>query len=269
VSPIGDADLDRLADYTAGLLDAREHDRVSALIATDPAWRDAHTALLAAQPRLDAALAGLAEDPLPVDVAVQLDAALVREGRPADTGTPRKAPSRWRRVVLSTAAAAAVVAAAFGGIAVLSNGGALPGARSNSGGGGAGLAASPAEGFAQSGGTTVLHSGTDYTPQNLATALGNARADTATNPKDAMPRAPAAAGVDGALARLEDPQALQGCLAAIVAAHGGTPSVIDYARFDGRPALIVILATGDRHRIVVTGPACGINGPAELYSTLA
>ena len=52
-------------------------------------------------------------------------------------------------------------------------------------------------------------------------------------------------------------------------AHGGTASAVDYARFQGRPALIVILATGDRHRIVVAGPACGINGPAELYSTLA
>ena len=84
-----------------------------------------------------------------------------------------------------------------------------------------------------------------------------------------MPRAPAAAGADEALARLEDPQALRDCLGAIVTAHGGTASAVDYARFQGRPALIVILATGDRHRIVVAGPACGINGPAELYSTLA
>jgi hypothetical protein len=269
VSPISDADLDRLADYTAGLLDAREHDRVSALIATDPAWRDAHTALLAVQPRLDAALAGLAAEPLPVDVAAQLDAALVREGQPADTGTPRKAPSRWRRVVLGTAAAAAVVTAVFGGIAVLSNGGALPGVRSNSGGGGAGLAASPAEGFAQSGGATVLHSGTDYTPQNLTTALGGSRADTATNPKNAAPGPQAAAGADGALARLENPQALRDCLGAILAAHGGTAATVDYARFQGRPALIVVVATGNRNLVVVAGPACGINGAAELYSTLA
>jgi hypothetical protein len=268
VSPISDADLDRLADYTAGLLDAREHDRVSALIATDPAWRDAHTALLAVQPRLDAALAGLPAEPLPVDVAAQLDAALVREGQPADAGTPRKAPSRWRRVVLGTAAAAAVVAAVFGGIAVLSNGGVLPGARSNSGGS-AGLAASPAEGFAQSGGATVLHSGTDYTPQNLATALGNSRADTATKPKDAAPGPQAAAGADSALARLENPQALRDCLGAILAAHDGTASTVDYARFQGRPALIVVLATGNRNLVVVVGPTCGVNGPAELYSTLA
>jgi hypothetical protein len=273
VSPISEADLDRLADYTAGLLDQRERDRVDELIATDPQWRDAHAALLAAQPRLDTALAGLSAERLPVEVATQLDAALVREGQPADTRTPARARRGWRRLLVSTAAAAAALVAVFGGIVVLSNSGG-PASSTNSGqGGGAALSApSPAEGLADAAPATVLHTGTDYTPQNLSAALGagQGRKDAATAPRPAAPNgAQNAPGGDGALARLDDPQALRGCLAAIVAQHGGTPSAVDYARFQGRPALIVVLATGDAHRIVVAGPACGIAGAAELYTTMA
>lgn len=271
MSPISEADLDRLADYTAGLLDQRERDRVDQLIATDPGWRDAHAALLAAQPRLDTALAGLGAERLPVDVAAQLDAALVREGQPAATGTPVKARRRWRRLLISTAAAAAAVVAVFGGIVVLSNsGGPVRNSTANSGGGAAAAAPSMAEGLAAASPGTVLHSGTDYTPQSLTGALSPDRAKDAAGqaPVPAAPGVQNAPGRDGALARLDDPRALQGCLAAIVARHGGTPSVVDYARFQGQPALIVILATGDRHRIVVAGPTCGMNGPAELYTTM-
>ena len=270
MSPISGADLDRLADYTAGLLEQRERDRVDELIATDPAWRDAHAALLAAQPRLDVALAGLSAERLPVDVAAQLDAALVREGEPADTRTPVKARRGWRRLLVSTAAAAAVLVAVFGGIVVLSNSGGPAGTSTNSGGGAALSAPSPAEGLADAGPGTVLRSGTDYTPQNLSSALGAGQAkDTATGPHAAAPNAaPNAPGGDGDLARLDDPQALRGCLAAIVARHGGTPSVVDFARFQGRPALVVVLVTGAAHRIVVAGPACGIAGAAEIYSVV-
>jgi hypothetical protein len=127
-----------------------------------------------------------------------------------------------------------------------------------------------AEGLAAASPGTVLHSGTDYTPQSLAGALSPGKAKDAANapPMQAAPGAQNVPRDEGGLTRLNDPQALRGCLAAIVARHGGTPSVVDYARFQGQPALIVILATGDRHRIVVAGPTCGMNGPAELYTTM-
>ena len=69
MSRINDADLDRLADYAAGLLDPQEHRQVDELIRTDPTWRQAHRALADAQPRLDAGLAELRDAPLPTDVA--------------------------------------------------------------------------------------------------------------------------------------------------------------------------------------------------------
>ena len=275
MSPISEADLDRLADYTAGLLDQRERERVDALIATDPVWRDAHETLLAAQPRLDAALAGLGAERLPVDVAAQLDAALVREGEPTATGTPVKARRSWRRLLLSSAAAAAAVVAVFAGVVALSNSGGPTGSTTSNGyrgqGGGAALSAPGRPEGLSGGAATVLHSGTDYTPQNLSTALGaNQAKDAATGPQPAAPNvAQNAPGAAPDLGRLDDPQALRGCLAAIVARRGGTPSVVDFARFQGRPAVVVVLATGATHRIVVAGPACGLAGPDELYTTPA
>ena len=115
MSRINDADLDRLADYTAGLLDGQEHRHVEELIRTDPTWRQAHRALADAQPRLDAGLAGLRDAPLPADVAARLDAALATETGPADTGTVggKVIPMRrWRRAAAWTGAAAAAVAVA-------------------------------------------------------------------------------------------------------------------------------------------------------------
>jgi hypothetical protein len=67
--------------------------------------------------------------------------------------------------------------------------------------------------------------------------------------------------VPGSLQRLTDPDALVGCLAAVRAQHGGLVIAVDYAAFEGAPALIVLLdgATdgGGRRLVVVVGPACG------------
>ena len=85
MSPIDDDELDRLADYAAGLLDPQEERRVDELVRTDPAWRQAHQEIADAQPRIDAALAGLGPVAMPQDVADRLDAAFARETGPATT----------------------------------------------------------------------------------------------------------------------------------------------------------------------------------------
>ena len=69
------------------------------------------------------------------------------------------------------------------------------------------------------------------------------------------------------VSRLNDQRALGQCLAAIMSAYGGTPSVVDYARFNGQPALIVTLVGGGGRRIVVVRPECGIAGTAAIYTT--
>jgi hypothetical protein len=266
-------DLDRLADYTAGLLDGAQRVRVDDLIRTDPAWRQAHQALAAAQPRLEALLAGLGDTPVPAEVADRLDAALARETGPAGTGTAKvidlSRRRRWTRLAAATTAAAAAVAAILGGVVALSDR-ALTGTASQNAERAPAAAASPpstSQNLAASPPPALLHSGTDYTPQNLsALAAGDVKAAGAGGGGPAAPQMPDAAR-DGVLSRLDGQPALSECLAAIVALHGGTPTVVDYARFRGRPALVVVLTGAGPRQIVVVGPDCGVTGAAEVYHT--
>jgi hypothetical protein len=74
------------------------------------------------------------------------------------------------------------------------------------------------------------------------------------------------------LARLQATDARQNCLDAIRQAHGGTPRAVEFARFTGRPALVVLLdgaCTGNGQPwVVVAGPDCGLSpgDVDELYN---
>jgi hypothetical protein len=172
-----------------------------------------------------------------------------------------------------TLAAAAAALAVFGGVVALSHNGGTDTSSTTTAGGGLSAPLNSDQNFA-GGSPSLRYSGTDYTPQNLPGVLsGNQANDSASAAgSGARPMAPgpaAAAGPtpDADLARLTDSTALRECLAAIVALHGGTPSVVDYARFQGRPALIVVLVGDSARWIVVAGPDCGIAGADERYST--
>jgi negative regulator of sigma E activity len=284
-----DDDLDRLADYAAGLMEPDQAARIARLIETEPEWARAHAALTVTASEVTSALAGLAVLSIPTDVADRLNAAIAAEAGtvsgstvsgstvsggadadalPAGTNVIELATRRrWRRVAAGTAAAAAVVAVFVGGISALSN--VMPQSRSaNSAGHGttagqgtagkADRANSPSlyEGVAP----TQQSSGTNYTPQTLRSLL------TASGPA-AMNAGRTGEGGPPELNRLTDPTALSACLGAIVARHGGQPTVVDYARYQGQPALIVTLSGS---QIVVSGPDCGRPGagPAEIYSIM-
>ncbi|MDG4778306.1 hypothetical protein O7614_01420 [Micromonospora sp. WMMD961] len=121
----------------------------------------------------------------------------------------------------------------------------------------------------------ALRSGTDYTPQTLGNEQGSVQ--SAPNPSRAAGNTPGAqpeadAGgsrrpmTDGLdqLARLTDETALTTCLSAVTAEHGNGPLVIevmDYARFQGEPALVIRFtdATGARWAWV-SGAECGVPG---------
>ena len=80
--------------------------------------------------------------------------------------------------------------------------------------------------------------------------------------------AEASSAVPGPLSRLGDPAARTACLDAIVAAYGGRVVVADFGRFQGQPALIVLLdgasfAGGGRGAVVV-GSQCGIGNTADV-----
>lgn len=268
MSRITDDDLDRLADYTAGLLDPVQAAEVDRLIATDAGWARTHAALVAAEPLVDRALAGLPAEPVPTDVADRLDRALKRAGTGTrsnviDLGRAR----RWRRAALATAAVAAAVAACVGGLATLNGRTGFNSSTSSTAARDGDKAAAPgaAQGFAEA--LPTRASGMDYTHDTLGGPLAAARSGQAANAAT-VPDATGGPGAEGAqhstavpaeLVRLTDPVQLRNCLDAIVAVQGGQATAVDYARYRGAPALIVVLV-GGRVAAVAAGPACGQPG---------
>jgi hypothetical protein len=63
--------------------------------------------------------------------------------------------------------------------------------------------------------------------------------------------------------KVADPGELTECLAAVATSYRGTPSVVDYARFGGAPALVIVLwdrpvsAVTAVTTVVAVGPDCG------------
>lgn len=272
MSPITDDDLDRLADYVAGLLDPAESAEVDRLIATDTGWARAHAALAASVPLVDRALAQLPAEPMPPELAARLDSALRREAagtgsKVIDLGRAR----RWRRAALATTAVAAAAAAVVGGLAALTNGNNFSGSASSKSMADQ-AAPQAAQGFAAA--PPTRSSGTNYTRATLGGPQASGKAaGAATIPEpSAQAAAPSVrgnaqgqegthdnAGGPAELSRLTDPAALRGCLDAITAVEGGRPVGVDYARYEGAPALIVTLV-GGRVTAVAAGADCGLAG---------
>lgn len=253
-------DLDLLADYTCGELAGEDEARVAALITDDPAWASAHAALTGAEPLIQHALSELAaeDEPMPAEVREAVLAAL--PAAPAGSLAVR----RYRRARRWTVAAAAVVVLAGGGTAV--------GFAVQQAGGGGDATSSVAAGHASGSGSPnrmgananapdlarsvpVAASGADYTAATLASAADVAGASALASA--ALPRVP------DALTRLTAGTALVACLGAVASKHPGTPEIVDYARYEGRPALIVVTDSGT----VVAGPECGVSGADIRYQT--
>jgi hypothetical protein len=293
----GDVDLDRLADYIGGALDGTPDEAaVAQLVATDPHWTRAHSALVAADAFVRADLAVLAgePEPIPADVVVRLNAALAAEpplpgpppvDRPAHLSVlpgGRADPTRWParrrwRAVVGVAAAAVVL-----GIGAVSLAPKLTGSGDNRSTHLATDAArgesrpSPSSAGAASteAATDVSASGSDYNADTLA-ALGSAPVTTqgGSAPKSeprsnalGQPSQPPArpTEVPDPLRRLTEPDARAACLKAVMAQYGGRAMLLDYARYQGSPALIVVLdgaqgVTG-RKWVVAVGPKCGTGG---------
>jgi hypothetical protein len=200
------------------------------------------------------------------------------------SGRPRHGQERspWRRaglVVVGVAAAAALV----GGVGLVTD---YLRSSARYGSSMSAPAAEPqARGAAPSlpGGPVTLTTGRDYQPNTLdqlARAYGAAPPGAAapeptsgarsngTSSNDSALQAPGNAGKAAPdLSRLTNPDALRGCLAAIQPAHPGTPTVVDFAAFEGSPAVIVVIGQPARSVIVVVGPACGLAGADERYAT--
>lgn len=278
-------DLDLLADYAAGVLDGTaEGAAVAERVAGDPAWAALYAALVRADDAVRADLAGLPPEPIPSDVAARLDGALAAERSRVETETLADAapvvPLRRRRpgrmVGGAVAAGVAVLAAGAIGLQVFSSnqsGGNETSAASDAGTASRELsestrgvppkAAPGAQPDAAAGGVA---SGTDYRRETLATQINSlvaAKARLAPNSADQ------AAAVPPALSRLAQPAALRECLTALGAT--GQPRTVDYARYDGAPAVVIVLPTASTETVdvAVVGPACGVSGSdTRLRTTL-
>lgn len=259
-------DLDLLADYDCGALaGTADEARVAALLDSDPEWAAAYAALTAADPQLRADLAelGAAPEPMPTDILHRVLAAL-----PAEPAPVRELPVARRRFPRSwgwAAAAAVVVLAGIGVVVGLGTTGggngstnsgrrAAPAATSSSEPNLMGKRAGP-EDEPNPEGVHLVATGTNYTPATLSQVpSAGAAATLPPGQRGEVPRA---------LRRLTEMSALNQCLRAVSTVHPGAARLADYARFDGSPALILVLDKGT----VVAGPSCGQRGADIRYQT--
>ncbi|GIF24952.1 hypothetical protein BJ973_007210 [Actinoplanes tereljensis] len=244
--------------------------------------------------RLEAALASpiAAPDPIPAELAAPPvpHLALVRGDHahdvPQERTTARERgskPGSARRLRWATPIAIAAGVIAFVGFGLDY----LAGRESNS----SDMASSSAAGEAQArqnsaampGGPQLLASGTDYTASTLATgplepfAASAKSSSRATDPSVQSESAPMAApdqagsiSGDDPLARLRNPAVLQECIDAIAAENSDGPiypQSVDFARFDGSPALIVRFSATQGSWAWAVGPSCGTGGKANTLDT--
>ncbi|MFI7545925.1 hypothetical protein [Actinoplanes sp. NPDC049599] len=133
------------------------------------------------------------------------------------------------------------------------------------------LAAGDAELALPEGSVRLNASGTDYRPDTLEQAARQRvkapqpqlDEDQAGDFRNSMPAAGGLTTTSAGLDRLRAADALRACLDAIAAQHGAgeiTPQTIDFARFNGAPALIVEFSTAAGSWVWASGPACGTPG---------
>lgn len=252
-------DVDTLADLDEGLLEAEQVSSVAEHLAGCPECRARRDALDDVQLLLRDRGAE-ADGGAPDDVVRRLDDALAAAATPLPTAsatviplTPSTTRARqpWRTRVLQAAAVFVLVAAVGGlgyGAIRASSGGNSTGTTSAADSGGAGTAAKRAEAHRY----VVTSSGRNYTKESLRTAvpgLLSGKYDATAQRSGGAPlaskvptaHAPAAGSLDPQ--RLRDGKALTACVNNLAGTDDGpvTPLAVDIARFDGKPATIIVL----------------------------
>jgi hypothetical protein len=285
-------DIDLLADFIGGALSGTPDESVVAtLVADDPAWRAAYESLGGGMAAVSDELGRFEPEPMPDDVIARLDAALaaaspaprltlvqdddahdVRPEREAVRERGRKAgPARRLRWLTPIAIAAGVVAFVGFGLDYLAGreSSQSDSAASSSAGEAQNAAAMPAV-------PQLLSSGTDYTESTLATEppaplVASGKASRSMAQSDSAPMAAPdngnlGIGGPGALSRLRDSTALQECLDAIAAQNSEGPiypQSVDFALFNGQPAVVVRFSASNGSWAWAAGADCGVGGAAD------
>lgn len=265
---------DLLADHAAGVLPEAERDQVAGHVGGCERCQE----LLTECDEVADLLGSLDDPQMPPEVSDRITAALATAAL-AHPAEPPAAPSatvtplashRARRTprfaqLGAVAASVAVIAAGVLGVRALTNG-------SSAGGTDSGAASSTAAGGSAEAATPVTRSGTDWTPETLRTDLPQllttayadkapaaaptqAQRDTAA---DAAPLAAAGAAEEG-LEPLAGGPTQAACVAALAGDSTTTPLAVDLARYEGKPAAVVVLPSpGDAAKvdIWVVGAGC-------------
>lgn len=266
-------DLDALADVLAGELSSPHLDGCADCQARLSELSDAMSSVTAA-------LAALPEPVVPPDLVAHIDSALARERRAleaptAATVTPlatrRSGSARWLLGGGSIAAAAALV---FGGILLF---------RGDSPDRSTTASVQTASIARNATGAEYARDGRLLAAELPKLLKGNAPA-VATPGAAAAPAAPSGGAeeaqtrtLDSGTALTADPMALlrtpaglAACLASLSdPADPGIPLALDYASFEGQPALVVVLptSTDDKVDVFVVGAMCSQADSKVLFFT--
>lgn len=279
-----EVDVDLLADYIGGVLVGTPDESVVAtLIADDPAWRSAYESLSGDVASVLTELGRFEPEPMPDDVAARLEAAFAEaSAKPRLTlvrgdDAPRVREKRKLRWVTPIAIAAGTVAFVGFGLDYLAGrgGGATDSAASSSAGGEAQSAQDKGQAPAAAGtepertepyaaqpnsdGQPNSYAQSASSPQLLTTGMDYTKA-TLAEPAPRPLTASNASAPAGALDRLSTSAALQQCLDKIAEANGFgqiTAETVDYAKYDGKPAIVVRFTASNGTWVWASGPACG------------
>jgi hypothetical protein len=287
-------DLDQLADYAAGLLDEARAAEVAAVVAADPAAAQLYAALGHADDLVRADLRDLPVISMPADVAARIDTALAAAGAAGDgqvvaagaavdgqvvaagaggaavDGQERSgsAPSagnvvplrrrRWLNGAAAVAAGVAVLAGAAFGLNQLTasqpshdNSTAASGSAPQDAKPGT-MARPQSESRINEISPAVRASGTNYEKSSLAAQVGAFTRETNGYTKKPVSVPPALQQLAGG--------GLGKCLEALGIAASAPGLLVDYAQYDGSPALVVTMSAVNGVSVTVAGPGCGENG---------
>jgi hypothetical protein len=270
-----------LADYVGGALDGTpDADRVAELIASSPQWRAAAEDLTSALRAVSDDLEALRRTPeiMPPEIVARFDELLaspemtptaarpavdpLAERRPTRSASPARRLRKW-------AVPVAMLCVVFG-FATAAN--LFPSVIEKA----ETPASAPREDAAglsdsQAPSVPVITSGKQHDRESLGGGLRvtSESVPPAQSTKKTVEPSPPGIGILGMippeLMRLTDPVALRKCLDAVAAVLPGSPTLVDYAYFENKPALVISITSIGGKWTFVAGPACGINGADEKF----
>jgi hypothetical protein len=261
----GHFDTDTLADHAEGVLDPDRDARVRDHLSSCAQCRDVVDQLAG----ITTILSSLPEPSMPDDVSARIEASIAHlqqertgyvRGAQGAPGGPRR---NWftnlfaGRPQLLAGAAVLVVGLIFTGgyLATELNANHQPPSNTQTG-----LPTNKA--------AVPLITGRAYQSGTLAEQARALVADRQNG--NYTPNPAASSALSSELRRLQDRNALAGCVAAVTNGRPDRIVAVDLGQYNGRPAAIVVMnaaATGDEYDVAVVGPGCSAGDPRIIKRT--